>query len=60
MVYIIKVCRNGEVDRLKVWLDAKRYNQVYSLDCSDIFSMSNMTIIHFFFSKATICHWSLH
>ena len=52
----MKVGPNGQVDRLKAYLVAKGYTQVYDQDYNDTFSpVAKMSSICLFLSMATMC-----
>ena len=60
-VYAVKVEPNGEVDRLKAWLVAKGYTQIYDLDYCDTFSLvARIKIVWLFLAMAAILHWPLY
>ena len=60
-VYAIKVGANGQIDRLKAWLVAKGYTQIYDLDYGDTFSpVAKITSIRVFLAIAAIRHWPLY
>ncbi|RDX81335.1 hypothetical protein CR513_38003, partial [Mucuna pruriens] len=60
-VFAIKGVPNDTVDRLKAWLVAKGYTQVYGLDYGDTFSpVAKITTIRLLLAMTAIRHWPLH
>ena len=58
-VYTVKVGPDGQVDRLKAHLVAKRYTQVYGSNYGDTFSLV-AKIASDLLSMAAMCSWPLY
>ena len=57
----LKIGLDGRVDRLKVWLIAKEYTQVYGSDYYDTFSpVAKIAYVHLLLSMTAMQSWSLY
>lgn len=60
-VYIVKIGSNGQVDRLKAWLVAKGYTQVFGIDYTDTFSLvAKIAHVRMLLSMTAMRYWPLH
>ena len=59
-VYTVKIGPDGRVDRLKAWLVAKGYTQVYDFDYYDTFSLvTKIASIRLLLFMAAMQSWPL-
>ena len=60
-VYTVKIGSDGRVDRLKAYLVAKGYNQIYGSDYYDTFSsVVKMASVRLLLSMAAMSFWPLY
>lgn len=60
-VYMIKYKTDGSIERYKICLVAKRYNQIEGLDFQEIFSLvAKLTAVRCLIALAAIKNWYLH
>ena len=60
-VYTVKIGPDGRVDRLKAWLAAKGYTQIYGSDYYDTFSsVAKIASVRLLLSMATMQSWPLY
>ena len=60
-MFAIKVGPDGTIDRLKAYLMAKGYTQIFGLDYGDTFSpMAKMASVHLFIAMAALPQWPLY
>ena len=60
-VYNVKLNPDGSLTRLKDYLVARGYSQMYDIDYQEIFSpVAKLTFIHLFILFVSTHHWPLH